>query len=135
MVSFGERFQIELDRHRMTQAESCKRSGLKSGRISPYLNDKKDCDPRLSAVVKIAEALDVSPDYSAGRTDNPARISDEELEGIRIDSQMHELLRGFDRLPPEGKASVAEQVDFQLSKSRDKENRSRPAPAPMERIA
>lgn len=120
MASFGEILQKEMNKRNMTQADLCKLSGLKSGHISPYLNKKKDRDPQLSTVAKIASALDVSLDYLAGRTDNPAGMCDEELEGLYIDSRARELLRGFELLPPDGKDAIEDQVSFQLSKSRDK---------------
>lgn len=116
MTSFGERLQKELDARKWSQADLCKRSGLKSGHIAPYLTNKKDRDPRLSTVIKIADALDVSLDYLAGRTDNPMGFCDEELEGLYIDSEARALLRGFELLPPKGKEAIQEQMDFQLSK-------------------
>lgn len=90
-----------------------------ASKISQLVNGKVK-DPRMSTLVKIAEALDVSLDYLAGRTDNPMGMCDEELEDLYIDARARELLRGFELLPPEGKDAIQDQVDFQLSKSRDK---------------
>ena len=76
-------------------------------------------DPTLTTAIKIAKALDVSLDYLAGRTDNPSGMTDEELAQLKIDAEARALLRGFELLPPEGRETVQEMVDFQLSKSRN----------------
>lgn len=54
---------------------------------------------------------------SRGRTDNPSGFTPEELEGLRIDAETRALLRDYDRLTPDGRETIREQVDFQLSKS------------------
>lgn len=87
-----------------------------SSKISQLVNGKVN-DPRLSTLVMIADALDVSLDYLAGRTDNPSGFTPEELEGLRIDAETRALLRDYDRLTPDGRETIREQVDFQLSKS------------------
>lgn len=74
-------------------------------------------DPSLTTAAKVAKALDVSLDYLAGRTDSPIGICDEELDGLRIDAESRALLDGFGRLAPDGRRSISEQVEFQLSKS------------------
>lgn len=121
MAGFGELVQREMAKRDMSQAELCRRSGLKSGHLSPYLNGKKERDPQLSTAAKIADALDVSLDYLAGRTDNPMGFCDEELEGLHIDSEARALLRGFELLPPNGREAIQDQVDFQLSKKREED--------------
>lgn len=118
MASFGERVQVEMEKSGLRPSDLCRRSGLKSGHVSPYLNGKTDRDPRLSTAVAIADALDVSLDYLAGRTDNPSGFTPEELEGLRIDAETRALLRDYDRLTPDGRETIREQVDFQLSKNR-----------------
>ncbi len=118
MASFGERLKEEMDRQHLSQADVCKGTGLKSGHVSPYLNGKPNRDPQLSTAAKIAQFLNVSLDYLAGLTDNPAGMCAEEIKGLRIDAEARTLLRGFDQLTPEGKHVIVEQVDFQLSKNR-----------------
>ncbi len=86
-----------------------------SSKISQIVNGKVK-DPRFSTVIKIARALDVSLDYLAGLTDNPEGFCGEE---VPIDVRAQHLLRGFELLPPEGKDAIQDQVDFQLSKSRN----------------
>lgn len=135
MRSFGEILKFEMDRKGINQAELCRRSGLKSGHVSPYLNEKADRDPRLSTASKIAEALDVSLDYLAGRTDNPLGMCEEELEGLHIDAEARRLLKGFELLPPDGKRSVNEQVELQLLKSGQEANVSRSKRRKAESVA
>lgn len=87
-----------------------------SSKISLIVNGKVK-DPRMSTLIKIADALDVSLDYLAGRTDNPLGMCPEELEGLHIDAAARELLRGFEFLSPDGKEAIQDQVNYQLSKS------------------
>lgn len=99
----------------MEQVDLVKKSGESVSKVSMLVNGKTK-DPRMSTLINIAEALDVSLDYLAGRTDNPMGFCDEELEGLRIDARARELLEGFELLPIEGKETVQEMVNFQLSK-------------------
>lgn len=115
-MGFGNRMLDSLDRKGWSQADLCKATGLKSGLIS-QLATNDDRDPRLTTAAKIAEALEVSLDYLAGRTDNPMGFCDEELEGLRIDAESRAMLRGFSSLPPDGRDSIMEQVELQQLKS------------------
>ena len=116
MESLKERIRAAMKAKGLKQVDLCNLTGEPSSKISQLTNGRVK-DPRLSTVVKLADALDVSLDYLAGRTDNPMGFCDEELEDLRIDAEARAMLRGFTLLPPEGRASVAEQVDFQLAKS------------------
>lgn len=116
-MSFSKRMNEALNVKGWSQADLCKATGFKSGLISQLATDENR-DPRLSTAAKIADALDLSLDYLAGRTDNPMGFCDEELEDIYIDARARELLRGFELLTPEAKDAIQDQVDFQLSKSR-----------------
>lgn len=119
-MGFGNRMLDSLERKGWSQADLCKATGLKSGLIS-QLATNDDRDPRLTTAAKIAEALEVSLDYLAGRTDNPMGFCDEELEGLRIDAEARAMLRGFSSLPPDGRDSVMEQVELQQLKSEKEE--------------
>lgn len=98
----------------MKQVDLAKKSKEDPSKISQLVNGKVE-DPRMSTLIKIASALEVSLDYLAGLTDNPLGFCGEELP---IDERAQMLLRGFDLLPPEGKDTVQDMVDFQLSKSK-----------------
>lgn len=54
----------------MTQADLCRATKMGSSKISQILKGRVT-DPRLSTVVKIADALGVSLDYLAGRDVSP----------------------------------------------------------------
>lgn len=116
MELFTERVNLAMEAKGYKQVDLCTATKESSSKISLIVNGKVT-DPRLSTAVKIAEALDVSLDYLAGRTDNPLGICDEELDGLRIDAESRALLDGFSRLAPDGRRSISEQVEFQLSKS------------------
>ncbi len=128
---FGERLKETMQAKGLKQADLCRLTGLKSGAIAQYIT-KPDRDPRLSTVIKIADALDVSIDYMAGLTDNPSGMTDEELAQLKIDAEARALLRGFELLPPEGKTAIQDQVDFQLSKSKSKSSSTRMASPAVE---
>lgn len=119
-MSFGKRLNTILLNRGITAADLSRKLGWNSGVLSQYLN-KPDRDPRLSTAAKLAEALGVSLDYLAGRTDNPAGMCEEEAEGLRIDAEARAMLRGFTLLPPDGRASVMEQVELQQLKSSKEE--------------
>lgn len=99
----------------MKQVDLARESKEDPSKISQLVNGKVE-DPRMSTLIKIASALEVSLDYLAGLTDNPRGFCGDELP---IDERAQMLLRGFELLPLEGKETVQEMVDFQLSKSRD----------------
>lgn len=95
-MSFGKRLnQILLERD-MSPAALSKILGWNTGVISQYLN-KPDRDPRLSTAIKIADALDVSLDYLAGRR---------ESKTVRMSRDESALLDNYRTAPPSGKASI-----------------------------
>lgn len=116
MESFTDRLRLAMRNKGLKQVDLCNLTGEPSSKISQLTNGKVT-DPRLSTAIKIAEALEVSLDYLAGRTDNPMGFCDEELEGLRIDAEASAMLRGFSSLPPDGRDSVMEQVELQQLKS------------------
>lgn len=118
METLQKRIHHEMTNKRMLQNDLYD-DPKDSSKISQIVNGKVK-DPRVSTLIKIANALDVSLDYLVGRTDNPSGMCAEELEGLRIDSEARALLSGFGNLPPEGKHVIMEQVDFQLSKNEEK---------------
>lgn len=115
---FQDRLNDELKARGWRQADLCRAAGISSAQATHLMNGRTK-DPTLNTAIKIAKALDVSIDYLAGRTDNPEGMTDEEHAQMVINAEARALLRGFELLPPEGKETVQEMVDFQLSKSRD----------------
>lgn len=126
-MTFQERLNSSLEARGWRQSDLCKASGLSSAQATHLMNGRTK-EPTLSTAAKIAEALDVSLDYLAGRTDNPAGICDEELEELRIDAETRAMLRGFSSLPPDGRDSIMEQVEFQQLKSAKEEMQDRRVP-------
>ena len=70
-MTFGERLQAALDAQGINRAELCRRTGLKSANLVPYMKPGSDRSPKLSTAILIADALGVSLDYLAGRASPP----------------------------------------------------------------
>lgn len=51
---------------------------------------------------------------------------------MEIDAEEFALLKGFKSLPPEGKTAIQDQVDFQLSKSKNNTSSTRLASPAIE---
>lgn len=126
-MGFGNRLMKVLDMKEMTRADLRRLTGLKSSNLVPYIKNQ-NASPKLSTAMMIAEALEVSLDYLAGRTNNPMGFCDEELEGLLIDAESRAMLRGFSSLPPDGRDSVMEQVELQQLKSAKEEMRDHRIP-------
>ena len=100
-MSFGTQMQKALDMRGMTRADLCRITGLKSGHLTPYIKDP-DRDPRLSTALKVAQALNVSLDYLAGRED--------EMKPLRHDPSEDELVSLYRRCTPDRKRRALEDM-------------------------
>lgn len=109
-MSFGKQLEKALAIRGISQAELCRRSGLKSSYISQYIK-KPDRDPYLSTAVKIAQALNVSLEFLAGSRNSV------EVEGIS--SKEKALVDGFRELTIEGQDEVMGMLDYQRSKKKE----------------
>lgn len=107
-MNFGQRLLDILDERGMTRADLCRLTGLKSSNLVPYIKNP-DASPKLSTAIKIADALDVSLDYLAGRTE-PETLPYPDMETER-------LAEGFSQLNRDGRMVVLDTVEFQLSKN------------------
>lgn len=107
-MNFGQRLLDILDEKGMTRADLCRLTGLKSGHLVPYIKDANR-SPKLSTAIKIADALDVSLDYLAGRTE-PKAIP-------YPDAETERLAEGFSQLNRDGRMVVLDTVEFQLAKN------------------
>lgn len=77
-MDFHERLQRILDSRDLKQVNLVELTGLSSAQIN-HLVSGRTKDPKLDTVVKVANALDVSLDYLAGRREDPApRLTREE---------------------------------------------------------
>ena len=64
--TLGDRIRGARARLRMTQAELARQIGISATAMNAIEAD--EADPRASRILKIAEVLDVSPDYLLGYT-------------------------------------------------------------------
>lgn len=95
-MTFGERLQAVLDAQGINRAELCRRTGLKSANLVPYMKPGSDRSPKLSTAVLIANALGVSLDYLAGRSDNPSlqhNVDEDPNTGIEGDGKKMRVLQ------------------------------------------
>ena len=107
-MNFGQRLLDILDERGMTRADLCRLTGLKSSNLVPYIKNP-DASPKLSTAIKIADALNVSLDYLAGRTE-PKAIP-------YPDAETERLAEGFSQLNRDGRMVVLDTVEFQLAKN------------------
>lgn len=63
--TLAERLQKAMDERNVTQADLARMTGMTTSNVA-YIVNGKTKDPRLSSVLLIAEALDVSLNYLAG---------------------------------------------------------------------
>ena len=66
MCDLASRINEAMEKRDMTQADLARKSGLTTANIA-YLVNGKTKDPRLSSVIAIAKALDVSLNYLVGK--------------------------------------------------------------------
>lgn len=71
MDGLNKRIEESMRLRGISQADLCRMTKMGSSKIS-YILQGKTTDPRFSTVVRIADALDVSLDYLAGRREDPA---------------------------------------------------------------
>lgn len=95
-MEFKDRVLEALQTRGMTQADLCHITQMGSSKVSQILSGKVK-DPRLSTAIKIADALDVSLDYLAGRKESKA---------VRMSRDESSLLDNYRTATPSGKASI-----------------------------
>ena len=64
--TLAERIQFAMDLRGMSQADLARATGISTSNIA-YIVNGTTKDPRMSNVIRIARALNVSLDYLAGR--------------------------------------------------------------------
>lgn len=95
-MEFKDRVLEALQMRGMSQADLCHKTQMGSSKVSQILSGKVK-DPRLSTAIKIADALDISLDYLAGRKESKA---------VRMSRDESTLLDNYRTAPPEGKATI-----------------------------
>lgn len=100
----------------MSQADLCRATKMGSSKIS-YILQGKTTDPRMSTLVKIADALDISLDYLAGTRDDAAP---------RLTRDESVLLSDYRDCTPERRRKAADAVRDQrvLSQAQEGDGRS-----------
>lgn len=110
-MDFHERLQTILDSRNLKQVSLVDLTGLSSAQIN-HLVSGRTKDPKFSTVVRIADALDISLDYLAGRRDDPApRLTRDEVV----------LISDYRDCTPERQRKAAEAVRDQRSLSQAQE--------------
>jgi transcriptional regulator with XRE-family HTH domain len=68
-LTIGQRIKIARIRHRLTQVQLAERIGISKTSLS-QIESGETTDPRMSTLIALADALHISMDYLAGRTDD-----------------------------------------------------------------
>ena len=112
MNDLSRRIDEAMRMRGMSQADLCRATKMGSSKIS-YILQGKTTDPRISTLVKIADALNISLDYLAGRREDaaPRLTRDESI-----------LLSDFRQCTPERRRKAADAVRDQRSLSQGLES-------------
>ena len=97
-----ERIQKVLRFRDMSQAEVCRLTGLSSAKVSQVVSGKTS-DPRISTIVPIAKALDVSLDYL---------VFGKQASSPFIGEEQEELNDRFESLNDRGRARLLEEAEM-----------------------
>lgn len=74
MGIFGKRMQIALEQKQMTRAELSRMTGISEPALYYYI--KNDSEPKSRNIMKIADALNVDPNWLLGIEQNPINSMD-----------------------------------------------------------
>ena len=108
MCDLKERINKAMRDRGMSQADLCRVTKMGSSKISQLLTGKVQ-DPRLSTMVVISQALDVSLDYLAGLKQTPE---------VRLSRDEGELLLAYRDLPPDKRDNLRSNARFLVSEER-----------------
>lgn len=112
MNDLSRRIDEAMRMRGMSQADLCRATKMGSSKIS-YILQGKTTDPRISTLVKIADALNISLDYLAGRREDAAS---------RLTRDESILLSDFRQCTPERRRKAADAVRDQRSLSQGLES-------------
>lgn len=113
-MQLNQRIQFLLSKKGMSQAELSRASGISSAQVAHIVTGRTK-DPAISFAIKIADALDVSLDYLAGRDMDEIQYSDEYRQ---------KLNDHYEQLNDEGKKQVLSHLDYQLTQNPKSKNNS-----------
>jgi transcriptional regulator with XRE-family HTH domain len=101
-MTFGERLTVVRKRKKLSQSDVGKKIGINGDAYGRY--ERNEVRPTIEMAVKIAEALEVSLDYLAGKTDT------------ELDNATLKRLQDVTRLPDKEKEHVFVFLDAFLAK-------------------
>lgn len=110
-MDLKDRINKSMISNGINQAELCRKTGMGSSKVSQILQGKTT-DPRLSTVLKIADALDVSLDYLAGRKQTPE---------IRLSTDEKQLVSNYRDSTPDRKRTLQQTAHDSAVMSKDME--------------
>lgn len=105
---FSERLSEVLKQRDLKQIDLCRLTGFSSAQVA-HLVTGRTKDPKLSTVVIVAKALDVSIDYLAGLKPTPE---------VRLSHDEGELLSSYRELPPDKRDNLRSNARFLVSEER-----------------
>ena len=111
MDGLSQRIDEAMRVRGMSQADLCRATKMGSSKIS-YILQGKTTDPRISTLIKIADALDISLDYLAGTRDDAAP---------RLTREESVLLSDYRECTPERRRKAADAVRDQRALSQAQE--------------
>lgn len=116
MDDLSQRIDEAMRVRGMSQADLCRATKMGSSKIS-YILQGKTTDPRISTLIKIADALDISLDYLAGTRDDAAP---------RLTREESVLLSDYRDCTPERRRKASDAVRDQrvLSQAQEVDGRS-----------
>ena len=124
-MGFGQRLNAILLAKDITPAQLSKTLGWNTGALSQYLNSPTR-EPKLSNALKIAEALDISLDYLAGREGYGERGRLGPSPVLAADEAV--LVGDYRRMEPEERETIARTAHaFALAGEAKKEGVAEPA--------
>lgn len=100
MDDLSQRIDEAMRVRGMSQADLCRATKMGSSKIS-YILQGKTTDPRISTLIKIADALDISLDYLVGTRDDAAP---------RLTREESALLSDYRECTPERRRKAADAV-------------------------
>jgi len=95
-------------KNKWTQLELSKRTGVTPAAISQI--EKGDRIPTIPVLHRLAKVLEVSLDFLMGRKDSS------DLDDLLQNNEVLEFYRGFQRLSPEDRKIIEQQIEFLKSK-------------------
>lgn len=99
-MGLGQRIEERLAALKISQAELARRAGVPQTTMNSLIRGNHRSSPHL---VRIAQALETTPAYLVGQTDDPSAVGP---SGPSLSASAIELLGYFESLPPVERAAL-----------------------------